>query len=322
MDKVKKTYKDDKPRLKWRAKQNIDFAYMMLYCRNISMFYMQIEDDLVTATDFIYEIEKFEAKVSKTKPQWFLLEFSYLGFIGKFFHSSDLYFVANQLIDRYDDKPCDLLLGLMRILKSQEKPIHSEISLFQHIGRFSSLQGKIMPLLDDKFKDQTKLASYMYQRLVKGDNPPGTVYTTMAAATDSNIPIHAYDGNQTTFFWATTPRPKQVFVWIFNRPHNFSRIMLDTGAIDTHKDSLANANLEFSTGPVSSGTGTVQCNPAFKKMTTLMSGSVDTLAMGISVPQDIKCLRIMVLRRAKTWLILRDLQVFISNSGKSVAWHG
>ena len=313
LDTVKKTYKDDKPRLKWRAKQNIDFAYMMLYSRNISTFYIQIEDDLMTATDFVSEIEKFELEMTKSNPKWFLLEFSHLGFIGKFFHSSDLDFVAKQLLHRYDDRPCDLQLGVIRIIKGQEKPIHSKTSLFQHIGWFSSLEGKVMPLLDDKFKDKTKMETYFIENALKGDNPPGHVFTNMVAATTLRQPIHAYDGNLSTYFWATTPKPNQSFVWVFNKPHNFSRIVSETGSIDTRKDIIGSGEFEYSSGPTLLTNGVAQCvNKSYKKMTQYMSGSMDTLAMATQVPTNVRCLRLIIRRRSKTWLIIRDIQVFFA----------
>lgn len=312
LETVKKTFKDDKPRLKWRAKQNIDFAYMMLYSKNISTYYMQIEDDLITATNFMSEMELFLANITKRKTHWFLLEFSNLGFIGKFLRSSDLPHLANHLLDNYDEKPCDLLLGQIRSKQGQKQPIHSPTSLFQHIGLYSSLRFKVMPFLDDKFKDKNQFQTYLYETAVKGDNPPATVFTDMATATKPNQPIHAYDNNLTSFFWANTPKPQQMFAWIFEDAQNFTRIIVNTGSMDTHKDFLVNGDLEYATAPRPGQKPKVlkECRDKFIKLTTLVLGTADTLVTGTKIPPNIKCLRIVVRRRTKSWLIVRDLQVF------------
>lgn len=246
---------------------------------------------------------------TKHTPNWFLLEFSHLGFIGKLFRSSDLNFVASQLLDRYDERPCDLLLGPMRVTKGQPKPIHSSKSLFQHIGWFSSLKDKLMPSLDDKFKDTKKIRQYLFESSIIGDNPAGKVFTNMAPAFETSKPLYAYDGNLTTFFWAKTPRVKHEFVWIFETPHNFTRIVMNTGTVDTHKDFLTNGDFEYARPPRPGSRSDIKCND-FVKLATLFAGTVDTKASGIHIPDNIKCLRIIVRRRTKTWLVIRDLQVF------------
>lgn len=221
---VKRTFKDSQPRLEWRAKQNWDFGSLMLYSRNISEYYIQLEDDVIAARNFLEDVR---LTISKTDEAWFLLEFSRLGFIGKMFHSYDLTFAAKFLIDNFQEAPCDLLLGPMRLLYGQEKPIHIKNSLFQHIGRFSSLKNKLMPSLDNTFKDSVLNTSYLFT-LPEGDNPPATIISSLEPW-GNYTPEMAYDGDNTTFFWAITPKKGMHFTIIFTKPHNFSRIMVSTG---------------------------------------------------------------------------------------------
>ena len=50
---LKRNYNDDERRVKWRSKQVVDYAFMFYYARNISQYYIQIEDDVYAATGFI-----------------------------------------------------------------------------------------------------------------------------------------------------------------------------------------------------------------------------------------------------------------------------
>ena len=42
-------FKDSLERVAWRSKQNLDFAYLMLYSQPFSEFYLQIEDDVIVS---------------------------------------------------------------------------------------------------------------------------------------------------------------------------------------------------------------------------------------------------------------------------------
>ncbi|XP_045174878.2 alpha-1,3-mannosyl-glycoprotein 4-beta-N-acetylglucosaminyltransferase C-like [Mercenaria mercenaria] len=306
LDNVKRTFNDSQARLKWRAKQNIDFAFMMLYSRNVSEFYIQLEDDVIVATDFIQDIRNVIASTSQT---WFLLEFSRLGFIGKLFRSSDLEFVSMFLLKHYDLAPCDLLLGTIRLEKGQKKPIHTNNSLFQHIGKFSSLKNKLMPSVDNTFKDVSQID--LYEDLPLGDNPPAQINTSMIIF-DGHIPNHAYDNNKTTYFWAKTPRKRDHFTLTFEKPCNFSRIIITSGERGTKKDSfLASALLYSVSTPLEASDRKHACVNKFLKLVSLVDGEIDTKATGTSIPSNIKCLRISATKVIKNWIIIRDIQLFL-----------
>lgn len=107
-DQLKLTLNDDKPRVKWRTKQNYDFTYLMMYSARRGRFYIQLEDDVVTKPGYIRIMEHFIQQ--QKSPDWFMLEYSALGFIGKMFHTEDLDSLVNFFLIFAADKPIDWLL--------------------------------------------------------------------------------------------------------------------------------------------------------------------------------------------------------------------
>lgn len=305
LNKVKPTFNDSKSRLRWRAEQNLDFGLLMLHSRNMSDFYLQLEDDVLAATNFMQDIR---TTITKTKQKWYLLEFSRLGFIGKLFHASDLEFSAEFLITKYQEAPGDLLLGAMRKSKGQPKPLHVNNSLFQHIGKFSSLKNKLMPSIDGTFKDKQN-TSFLFV-LPKGDNPPAKIATSLETY-DDHVPEMAYDDDNSTFFWAMSPKKRSHFTMIFTKPHNFSRILISTGELGTKRDSFLQCDLLYSEAVDGEFGEGQECKAEFKTLVPLVDGDVDTLATGTRLPENIKCLRLLAKRNLKHWVIISDIQLFL-----------
>ena len=88
---------------------------------------------------------------SALKQNWFVIEFSQLGFIGKLFRTRDLSILIQFFLTFFNDKPVDWLLEDIidtKICKqNQVKTSHVQVkynqSLFQHMGTQSSLIGKV-----------------------------------------------------------------------------------------------------------------------------------------------------------------------------------
>ena len=78
MNEIKATLGDSVERTKWRTKQNLDFAYLMMYCQPKGTFYVQLEDDILTKPHFTTKMINFALKQSHTK-DWFILDFCQLG---------------------------------------------------------------------------------------------------------------------------------------------------------------------------------------------------------------------------------------------------
>ncbi|XP_052778947.1 alpha-1,3-mannosyl-glycoprotein 4-beta-N-acetylglucosaminyltransferase C-like isoform X2 [Mya arenaria] len=258
-----------------------------------------LEDDVIAASNFVNGIKSY---LSMPTP-WALLEFSRLGFIGKMFKSVDLEYVASTLLLKYDEAPCDLLLGPIRIDLGQMKPFHSEQSFFQHIGRFSSLKNKLMPKTDNKFKDSFYLHGYP-----PADYPEATFETTFQTYLNF-APKLAYDKKASTYFWGETPKMGDTFTVILAEPQNLTRIVVLTGKKETRADNLLYTDLECSTshgGSLKRG----ECGTKFKKMTSLVDGDADTLVTGTAIPSNVKCLKLAVKRSLKTWVAIREFLLY------------
>ncbi|CAD5215690.1 unnamed protein product [Bursaphelenchus okinawaensis] len=150
---------DSSSRFYWRTKQQNDFIYLMSYCYtayNSSKYYIQLEDDVITKKGFISHIERFIDKEAD-KP-WVILEFSIYGFIGKLFKMKTLKEFILFDIPLYNILPVDWALDKFTFGdRCQDAPsrktcirkmyktyrLNCRPALFQHIGYYSSLYGKI-----------------------------------------------------------------------------------------------------------------------------------------------------------------------------------
>jgi len=88
-----KVFQDSKERVKWRTKQNYDFSYLMTYCQKRGIYYLQLEDDVVSKSGFFTIMKNFIK--NQKNDQWMMIEFSQLGFIGKLFKCHDLPMFVN-----------------------------------------------------------------------------------------------------------------------------------------------------------------------------------------------------------------------------------
>ena len=134
---LKRTLGDTEKRMYWRAKQAIDFAFLMEYSRMFSPYYLQLEDDVVAMKD--YDIHIREYIKEKEGSYWFNLDFSNMGFIGKLFHSSTLRSLVRFFRLTYTEVPIDFLLFSYRGLLGHDemKNLYTK-NIFIHIGQTSS----------------------------------------------------------------------------------------------------------------------------------------------------------------------------------------
>ncbi|CAF1311452.1 unnamed protein product [Rotaria sp. Silwood1] len=222
-DKLTLSLNDNKERVKWRTKQNYDFTYLMMYSSIRGKYYIQLEDDVITKPDYIHIIESF---INKQKTQdWFMLEYSSLGFIGKMFHTSDLDALVNFFLMFSADKPIDWLLEYYQDTKycsfgadiqtcSRTKSLHRfrfRPSLFQHIGIYSSLKGKIQKLKDKDFGKNIKLFK-------AHENPHVSSIISTLKNYDKHTLVSCYAGQN--FFWALQPKKDDTIEFKYD-PANF-----------------------------------------------------------------------------------------------------
>lgn len=173
MENLRITLNDPINRVMWRSKQNLDYAFLMNHAQKKARFYVQLEDDVVTQPGFITKMQDFiETCENQT---WYVLSFCKLGFIGKLFRSSDLPDLIAYLRTFYNDKPSDWLLDLFITTRYCNKPtntpectedrkkakIRKSPSLFQHVGRNSSLKGKCQWQRDNEYpRNFSKLSKH------------------------------------------------------------------------------------------------------------------------------------------------------------------
>lgn len=110
MSTLKQTLGDTMERVRWRSKQNLDFAYLMMYCASKGIYYVQIEDDIITKPSYLTQMQTFVSKQTVLSKDWIILDFCSLGFIGKLFKSADLSQLILFFVMFYNDKPIDWLL--------------------------------------------------------------------------------------------------------------------------------------------------------------------------------------------------------------------
>ncbi|XP_037848246.1 alpha-1,3-mannosyl-glycoprotein 4-beta-N-acetylglucosaminyltransferase-like protein MGAT4D [Chlorocebus sabaeus] len=138
----------------WRIKQVLDFCILMLYAQPKAKYYLQLEDDIIAKEMYFTKITDFVGNISSNN--WFFIEFSMLGFIGKLFRSEDLTHFVRFFLMFYKEKPIDWLLNdifqikvcdtgedLGNCIKRKKQiRIRYKPSLFQHVGIHSSFPGK------------------------------------------------------------------------------------------------------------------------------------------------------------------------------------
>nr|XP_040148835.1 alpha-1,3-mannosyl-glycoprotein 4-beta-N-acetylglucosaminyltransferase-like protein MGAT4D [Ictidomys tridecemlineatus] len=141
-------------RKSWHMKQVLDFCILMLYAQSKAMYYLQLEDDIIARKMYFTKMTDFLHNI--TSNDWFYIQFSVLGFIGKLFRTEDLPSFVHFFLMFYKDKPIDLLLETIFQVKmcdpaenfkecsKRQKHIllQHKPSLFQHVGTHSSLPGK------------------------------------------------------------------------------------------------------------------------------------------------------------------------------------
>lgn len=150
---LKRNFGDAPDRVRWRAKQVADFSFMFAYARNLSKYYVQIEDDVECSHGFVSSLREYIEEFDDAQAQgsnWTMLEFSELGFIGKLFRSVDLDKLARYMRMFYAEQPVDWLMSYFRLSMGQRKIYMRKPTLFQHFGLKSSFDLSKDNLLKDR----------------------------------------------------------------------------------------------------------------------------------------------------------------------------
>ncbi|EDO45192.1 predicted protein, partial [Nematostella vectensis] len=136
-----RTFNDKPERMFWRSKQSIDYVFLLGYCEGMSRYYMQLEDDVESEPRFIATIKRVIERNKQFK--WTFLQFSFWGFIGKFFRNEELPYLGLMLRRFYSDVPCDWNLMHFKKLRGDIGAINAYFGgeQFHHMGHQSSSLG-------------------------------------------------------------------------------------------------------------------------------------------------------------------------------------
>jgi alpha-1,3-mannosylglycoprotein beta-1,4-N-acetylglucosaminyltransferase C len=136
-----RTYGDSQERMFWRSKQTMDYVFLFNYCESLSDYYLQMEDDVKTAKDFLTTIKTCMNRFEDEK--WAFIQTSIWGFIGKLFKNDELNYFSRMLRIFYNDIPCDWLLHRYPTWRGDNATVADRIcgNIFTHIGDQSSSLG-------------------------------------------------------------------------------------------------------------------------------------------------------------------------------------
>nr|XP_022920673.1 alpha-1,3-mannosyl-glycoprotein 4-beta-N-acetylglucosaminyltransferase B [Onthophagus taurus] len=301
LSQLRTTLGDPMERVKWRSKQNLDYAFLMSYCQPKGTLYVQLEDDILAKPNYITKMKEFAIEKTALKKPWFVLDFCQLGFIGKMFKSAELPWLIHFFQMFYNDKPVDWLLGDLLYTKacSGEKPIehckkekaelwlHYRPSLFQHIGTHSSLKGKLQKLKDKNFG---KLA------LFYGHKNPEAFVTSAIKHYKTYSLQRAYEGK--TFFWGLLPQAGDCLTFNFSAPILLKYYLFRSGNVEHPADKFYNTTVEIL--PINTEDYVVIGK---FNSTGIASGTVEETSKPIS------SLRLHVHSDSENWAILSEIMI-------------
>ncbi|NXJ05074.1 MGT4C acetylglucosaminyltransferase, partial [Odontophorus gujanensis] len=294
---LKRNYNDPEERVKFRSKQNVDYAFLFTFAANLSSYYLMIEDDVLSAKSFFTAIRR--AVASQKGSTWATLEFSKLGYIGKLYRSSDLPRLARFLLLFYQEMPCDWLLSHFRLLLTQKDVIRFKPSLFQHMGLYSSFQGSINQLKDDEFQaDGTDLP----------DNPAAAVFTSMLVF-ENYEPSKAYSSAE-GYFWGKNPAVGSVFCVVFHQPAHVTRVRVRTGSSERRGDFLRAGVLELGRGRRADGR---DCS-VYITVGNFEKGNLEQRELEKRAGSPVECVRIRVTQSQNEWLIIQSIDVWTAGT--------
>ncbi|XP_071446350.1 alpha-1,3-mannosyl-glycoprotein 4-beta-N-acetylglucosaminyltransferase B [Hetaerina americana] len=248
---LRETLGDPPERVAWRAKQSLDFAFLMSYCSPRGRLYVQLEDDVLARPGYVTIMKEFALVRLATRQPWFVIEFCQLGFIGKMFKGAELPWLIQFFLMFYNDKPVDWLLEHLihtKICRLDKDPkfckkarqllwVHYKPSLFQHIGTHSSLKGKVQKLKDRHFGKVPLFFPHA------SENPPAAINGGRMKAYRRYTLARAYAGE--TFFWGLLPQPGDTLTFKFTPPVQLKRFLFRSGNAEHPSDRFYNTTIEL-----------------------------------------------------------------------------
>ena len=294
---LKEKFGDSKERIFWRSKLVIDFSFLMCYCKDLSQYYLHLEDDVIPAPSFYPKLKDF---IASQRKQWTVLDVALQGAIAKVYQSTDLERLATFLYLMYDELPVDWLIGKWRNIKDSAN-FFAPASLFQHGGDHSSLlENKVSHLFKEGYFDK-------YDQKYKGLNPVAVVKASMRYDDTKTKPELAY-GKGLGYFWVKGIKKGDFIDIEFTSPTEVRKVFVDTGANFAVKDQLKHGILQASfqneTTKEAGHSGTCK---NFQTIGYFQRGKVEVF---VERNRNVNCLRILVTGDQDQWLLVREIDVW------------
>nr|XP_034976802.1 alpha-1,3-mannosyl-glycoprotein 4-beta-N-acetylglucosaminyltransferase C-like [Zootoca vivipara] len=282
--------------MKYKSKQNVDYAYLVNFCAKLSQYYLMLEDDIVCATGFVSIIQSY---VSQMEESWTTIAFSRLGYIGKLYHSSDLTKLARFLLMFYDDIPADWVMIYFHKIKMQGETIFYWPSLFQHVGRLSSFHELELQHIDSEFHEDAESL---------GDTLTASCFTNMPAYGNYIMANVCPPGKGV--FWGMNVTATSYFTIVFDNPIIPQKIQIYTGSAKYSTDILHNGFVEK--GWLKVNVDERQTCLSFKRIGNFKSGYFEMVDQNNK--RDIECLQIKARAPQKHWLMIRKISIWVKKS--------
>eukprot|EP00927_Polykrikos_kofoidii_P041523 TRINITY_DN35404_c0_g1_i1.p1 TRINITY_DN35404_c0_g1~~TRINITY_DN35404_c0_g1_i1.p1 ORF type:complete len:580 (+),score=79.22 TRINITY_DN35404_c0_g1_i1:80-1819(+) len=330
------TYKDDPKRVRWRSKQNVDYAFLMQYAAPLATYYLQMEDDISFAPHWVNKMSDYVKSafppgfVTTENVPWRMIDFSELGFIGKLFQSNELPRMARYLLLYYDQMPCDLLLPVWSTTMGQAKRFEyfrRSPALFQHIGVFRTLGGF-------QILQETNFGNVLF------DNPSASLFTNFTIRPTFAEHFAYRIGPQNTkkkpndvcamnpapkgpkqvkrcWFWAADVKAGQHLTITFRERINVKGVFAQF-SLDKHPDDkLLNGEVQVADQRESPEGAPTLGDAACGEFFTVQKIKADNMIyweQGVSTPAaypmtKVKCLRIIAIQSQDKWMAIWSVMV-------------
>lgn len=310
--------------VKLNPKQNLDFAILFLYAfqKNMSKYYLQLEDDVCTSPNFVEDIKNFtqirERKGLAFVPgPWTLKQFSPADFMGSLLRTENLDKFGKHLILFYDKSPLHSLFSSYSFSVVQFGKIVRRPSLFKHIGKHHSYR-EVTWWLDRRQDSAVKAIiqdSFLpFQVNLEEVNKPVVSITTNMRPYKGTTVKALY--SLSSIFWASGVRDMQHITVVFNETQFLKRIYIATGTETRPHDILHRGIVEVSpSSPKKVTQGTDKMGPeqlcgVFERIAYFYEGTVDVGTLATAITYKVKCVRVLVTKSQTDWLVMRYFLIF------------
>ena len=242
LNKLPRLFGDNTERVRWRSKQCLDYSYLYYYSRNISEYFVQLEDDITAVEGYIAKMKEFIKKHENKK--WSVLEFGARGFIGMTYKSENLEPLSKFVRYFFWTMPVDLLFRVYNDIYLHKNPKEFQIKppVFKHVGRFSSLVGQVRILED--LGESKKGEPFQLKRrfqLTEVGNPVAKITSTLKNFYKRNGLANPYRNKGV--LWATRPKNGDTIDITFTKSaQQIKRIVFASGT-QSGKDQLYKTKL-------------------------------------------------------------------------------